>query len=167
MGHGSSELADRVVAVCLGELNDTLPSSETLMHSLDLGDPVATLQETEPVDINDLDAESIAWYLKDSATAERCHEIEQGAPLTSFEQEEVARRATHSSFEQGIFSSYEYFRLNDSKGRSAYFVAQANSDCGSDFPHSNHEGPLATLPYQRDTEEQLRDGTVRNFVIYG
>jgi hypothetical protein len=36
MGHDSSELADRVVAVCLGELDDTLPSSKALMHALDL-----------------------------------------------------------------------------------------------------------------------------------
>lgn len=163
----SSELADRVVAVCLGELPDTLPSAEVLMQKLDLQDPIATLQETDPVDINDLDTESIAWLLRGFANPDRCHEIERGSALTSLEMKEVVKRATRSDFEGGRFSAYEYFRLVDSKGRSVYFVAQANSDCGSDFPHTDHEGPRPALPYVKDTEEQLEDGTIRNFVIYG
>ena len=50
-----SELGDQIVAVCLGEANASLPSAEVLMQELDLGYPVATLQETSPIDINDLD----------------------------------------------------------------------------------------------------------------
>ncbi len=162
-----SELSDRVVAVCLGELNDTLPSAESLMLKLDLGYPVATLQETSAVDIKDLDEESLSWHLRDFASPERCKEVEQGSPLKPYEEREAVKRATRSVFEGGDFSAYEYFRLTDSKGRSVYFVALVNSDCGSYAPHSHHEGPYPSLPYNKDTEEQLDDGTIRNFVIYG
>ena len=162
-----SELGDQIVAVCLGEANASLPSAEVLMQELDLGYPVATLQETSPIDINDLDEESLSWHLRDFGSPERCKEIEQGSPLKPDEEREAVKRATRSVFEGGDFSAYEYFRLTDSKERSVYFVALVNSDCGSYAPHSHHDGPYPVLPYNKDSEEQRDDGTIRNFVIYG
>lgn len=52
-------------------------------------------------------------------------------------------------------------------GTTKVVALQADCDCGSDFLHTNPGGHLSALPFIKDAEEQLEDGTIRNFVIYG
>ena len=163
----TENFADLVVAVCLGEIDADLPLPAECMELLSLNSPIATAQVTNPVEIEDLDMESIVEKLEGFATHSRCEAISGGASLTQEETQHVVCAATKAEFDNGTFSAIEYFRLTDSKGRSVYFSAQSNSDCGSWARSSDHDGPLSNLPYDKDTEMQEADGTLINFCIYG
>jgi hypothetical protein len=161
------ELTDYVIAVCLGETQAKLPPAEELMDMLGVDDPIATEQITDPVEIEHLDSETIAYYLEGHASPKRCKAIEEGAELTAEEKNHVVSVATKREFEHGAFGSVEYFRVTDSKGRSVYFSAHSNSDCGVWAQSSGREGPMMTMPYDRDTQEQLEDGSFISFSLYG
>jgi hypothetical protein len=161
------ELTDYVIAVCLGEIQAQLPPAGELMEMLGVEEPIATEQITNPVDIEHLDLETIADYLEGLASPKRRKAIEEGAELTVEEKKHVIRLATKREFERGGFGSVEYFRVIDSKGRSVYFSAYSNSDCGVWAQSSGYEGPMTAMPYHRNTEEQLEDGSFISFCIYG
>ncbi len=163
----TEDLADLVVAVCLGEIDAELPPPAKCMDLLDLNSPIATAQVTNPVEIEDLDTESIVETLEGFTSHSRCQAIKEGASLTQEEKQHVICAATKNEFDSGSFLAIEYFRLTDSKGRSVYFSARSNSDCGSWVRSSDHDGPLLNLPYEKDAEFQELDGTFINFCIYG
>jgi hypothetical protein len=163
----TESFADLVVAVCLGEIDDDLPPPAECMELLELNSPIATAQFTDPVEIEDWDTESIVETLEGFTSDSRCEAIKEGASLTQEEKQHVICAATKNEFDSGSFSAIEYFRLTDSKGRSVYFSARSNSDCGSWARSSDHDGPLLDLPYDKDTEIQEADGTFLNFCIYG
>jgi len=161
------ELTNYVIAVCLGEIQAQLPPAGEIMDMLGVEEPIATEQITDPVDIEHLDPETIADYLEGLSSPKRCKAIEEGAQLTAEEKKHVVRLATKSEFEHGGFGSIEYYRVTDSKGRSVYFSAHSNSDCGVWAQSSGHGGPMTTMPYDRDTQEQLEDGSFISFCLYG
>ena len=161
------ELTDYVVAVCLGETKAELPTAQKLMAMLGVDEPIATAQITDAVEIEHLDVETIAYYLSGHASPKRCKAIEDGAKLTAEEKKHVVNVAMKRAFDSGTFGAVEYFRVTDSKGRSVYFSAQSNSDCGSWAPSSGHEGPRPKMPYDQNTQEQSEDGSFINFCIYG
>jgi hypothetical protein len=163
----TENFADLVVAVCLGEINDDLPPPAECMELLELNSPIATAQFTDPVEIEDWDTESIVETLEGFTSHSRCQAIKEGASLTQEEKQHVICAATKNEFDSGSFSAIEYFRLTDSKGRSVYFSARSNSDCGSWARSSDHDGPFLDLPYDKDTQMQQVDGTFINFSIYG
>jgi len=139
------ELTDYVVAVCLGETKAKLPPAQKLMGLLGVDEPIATAQITNAVEIEHVDAETITYYLAGHSSPKRCKAIADGAKLTAKEKKHVVKVATKREFESGTFGTVEYFRVTDSKGRSVYFSAQSNSDCGSWTPSSGHEGPIPTI----------------------
>jgi hypothetical protein len=161
------ELTNYVIAVCLGEIQAQLPPAGEIMVMLGVDEPIATEQITDPVDIEHLDPETIADYLEGLTSPKRCRAIEEGTQLTAEEKMHVVRLATKREFEHGGFGSIEYFRVTDSKGRSVYFSAHSNSDCGVWAQSSGREGPMMTMPYDRDTQEQLEDGSFISFSLYG
>ncbi len=160
-----ADLADYVVAIGLGEKKGNLPPPQQLMAKLGLGDPVATESVTSPVDPEHLDPESCAWHLKKHASPERCSEIANGATLSAEEWLLVTKAATIDAEQGGTFDFVRYYRVTDSRGRSVYFSEVSGDDLGSYGPSSYHDGPLLALPYDKDTDRQLEDGTVVKFVI--
>ncbi len=162
----SKALADHVVAVALGEKKDKLPAAEKLMAELCTDEPIATASFTSPVeDPDDFEPENAVFYLEKSADPSRLAQIEKGAALTPEERATVIKAATKRQADSGVFEFVRYYRVTDSKGRSVYFSEVSGDDLGSYGPSSGHEGPMLSLPYESNTEEQLEDGTVVNFCI--
>jgi hypothetical protein len=106
-------------------------------------------------------------YLAGDASLKMCKAIDNSARRTAQQEKHVGNVATKREFDSGTFGAVEYFRVTDSKGRSIYFSAQSNSDCGSWAPSSGHEEPMPTMPYDQNTHEQLEVGSFINFCIHG
>lgn len=161
----NEELIDLIAGVCLDGVKVKLPSSKVIMQKLDVSITQCAREQIHgTVDIDDYDECTKVEYLTGYISPQRKEEIENGANLTP----EEHRHCTHVATRENIgdfFTAIDYSEVSDSHGRKLHFAAPCNSNCGSYSPNSDHKGPLSRLPYDKDMETQLDDGTIVNFTL--